>query len=78
MEKQPKTPKPLPTATGALFEWYEVKQDHGTYQALPSPYGVIYIDKHGQVSYSSRDYFDRTYTIVKSIPSININFESDK
>jgi len=77
--KQPETNYLPESNKYAPFEWYEVKTNKGElFKALPSTYGVIYINSYGNVSFSNRDFFNDNYTIIKHIPSITITFESSK
>jgi len=65
----------IPTTKNCSFQWYHVTNSSKfTYYALPTPYGVTYIDKTGHVSYSSRDFFNEEYTVLKEAGTLTITF----
>ncbi len=38
-----------------------------------NPYGVFYYDTKGLTSYSSREYFDKTYKVIRSFPNAKVS-----
>jgi hypothetical protein len=67
------------TTKNCSFQWYHVKNSSEcTYYALPSPYGVTYIDKTGHVSYSSRNFFNEEYTVIKEAGTLTITFKESE
>jgi hypothetical protein len=65
----------VPTTRNCAFRWYHVKNSSGsTYYALPSPYGAIYVNKDGNVSYSTREFFNEEYTVLKEAGTLTITF----
>lgn len=38
-----------------------------------NPYGVFYYNTDGSTTYSSREYFDKTYKVIRSFPNAKVS-----